>query len=79
MAIKNSSISKPEISSQVFELGTELKLNWAKFYMRVINKNLLNSFEEKGQPSLSPWQMLQNGGNRLQVEQGIQQGKGEKA
>ena len=46
--------------------------------MRVINKNLLNSFDEKGQLSLSPWQMLQNGGNRLQVEQGIQQGKGEK-
>lgn len=64
--------SKPEISSQLFELGAELKLNWAKLYMRVINKNLLNSFDEKGQLSLSPWQIIQDGGDGWQVEQGIQ-------
>jgi len=57
-----------KISSRLFEIGAELKLDWAKFYLKVINKNLLNSFDEKGKLSLSPWHVIKNGGNGWCVE-----------
>ena len=57
-----------KVSSRLFELGAELKLDWAKLYMKVINKNLLNCFDKKRQLSLSPWQIIKNGGDCWCVE-----------
>jgi len=56
-------LSSGSTSSRLFEMGTELKLDWAKFYLKVINQNLLNCFDKKGILSLSPWHVINSGGD----------------
>ena len=56
-------------NSRLFEL--DLKVNWPKFYMKVICKdNFLNNFDQNHRLSLSPWTIIKNGGDQWRVQDG---------